>query len=157
MQQLLSKAIMALVLLVAVVAACTQPDPAAAKKSAAAPTAAVAAPLPPDGIQAAVAQREKAKWDSIRNVIITQLGGPNSPNAKYIMRGFNIPIDDLKGILAAYHNNPQPNTDAIYGMLSVKSTGEAGLILQTKNSQTDQPVYFDFSKLCPPDPNCPNY
>ncbi len=151
MQQFLSKAIMGLVLLAAVLAACTQADPAAAKKSAAAPMAAVSTAAT-DSLTTAQAKNEKAAWDSVRTVIMAQLRQANSPNGKYIMQGFQIPVDDLKNILAAYNSNPQPSTDTIYGMLSINGAGQPGLILQTKNSQNNS-VYYDFSRPCPP--NCP--
>jgi hypothetical protein len=138
-------------LLLAGLKACNPPEtPAKAAPSAQTLSQMAASP---DSIPARTALQEQAAWDSTRLNIIRLLGGPSAPPSRYLVKGFQIPVADLKGILAAYSDGNQPSRDSIYAMLSIRN-GQSSLILETTDQRTGKKVYYDFSKPCPP--NCDN-
>jgi hypothetical protein len=145
----------ALMALLATVA-CTSTETSAPKPSTAAPDAKMAVMASPtDSITKDSALAQQNRWQTTRNAVITSLGGPNGANSKYIVKGFQVPVQDLKGILNAYYDGANSSADSIYAMLSISyngnnSTSETSLILQVKDRRTGRMVNYDFSKPCPP-------
>jgi hypothetical protein len=98
-----------------------------------------------DSIATSIALAEEASWQTARSVMMPQVG----QNAQYLVNGFQVPVQDLKGILAAYEDGANSSPDSIFAMLAIRGTNTT-LIFHVKDRKTGKTVYYDFSRPCPP-------
>jgi hypothetical protein len=130
--------------------ACTQsaPAPEAAKPILGDPQAALTA-LSKHEISAAKATAAMAEWDTARSVIVPVLAAnpATRPDAKYIAKGFKIPMADLQSIIAAIGD-----TSKLFAMLAIQDTTVTVIFQMPDKANTVR--YYDFTKPCPTD--CPN-
>jgi hypothetical protein len=129
--------------------ACTQSatTPEAAKAPLADPQAALTA-LSKHEIPAAKATAAMAEWDTARSAIVPVLAAnaATRPDAKYIAKGFKIPMGDLQSILAAIGD-----TSKLFAMLAIQDTTVTVIFQMPDKSGALR--YYDFTKPCPTD--CP--
>ncbi|MDX1913841.1 MAG: hypothetical protein SFV22_20255 [Saprospiraceae bacterium] len=130
--------------------ACTQSAPTAEmQKAPAVDMQAAITTLNSHEIPASQALPAMGAWQSARNAMIPVLSQntTTAPDAKYIAKGFKIPMADIQGILASIGD-----TSKLFAMLAIQDTSVT-IIFQMPD-KSGAVKYYDFTQPCPS--NCPN-
>lgn len=139
-----------LTFLLAGIFACTQTAPGAeAQKTPAVDMQAVLTTLNSHEIPPSEALPAMGAWQSARNAMIPVLSQntTTAPDAKYIAKGFKIPMADIQGILASIGD-----TSKLFAMLAIQDTSVTIIFQMPDKNGTVK--YYDFTQPCPS--NCPN-
>jgi hypothetical protein len=139
-----------LLFLFAGIFACTQSAPTAeAQKAPAADMLAAVTTLNSHEIPASQALPAIGAWQVARSAMIPVLSqnSTTQPDAKYIAKGFKIPMADIQGILASIGD-----TSKLFAMLAIQDTSVTIIFQMPDKSGVTK--YYDFTQPCPN--YCPN-